>query len=98
MCESDGELVRTAATLHSEDSDFGQAGTLYRDVFDDAAKQRFLETITGAVGGVVNEGVRERAIQYWTNVDAELGAKLRAELAKGAETANESAEYVGVAE
>ncbi|MCU1598813.1 MAG: catalase [Glaciihabitans sp.] len=96
--ESDGELVRTAATLHSEDSDFGQAGTLYRDVFDDAAKQRFLETITGAVGGVVNEGIRERAIQYWANVDAELGAKLRAELSKGTETSNESAEYVGVAE
>jgi catalase len=96
--ESDGELVRAAATLHSEDSDFGQAGTLYRDVFDDAAKQRFLETITGAVGGVVNEGIRERAIQYWTNVDAGLGAKLRAELAKGTETPNESAEYVGVAE
>ena len=78
--ESDGELVRTAATLHSEDSDFGQAGSLYRDVFDDAARQRFLETITGAVGGVANEGIRERAILYWTNVDAELGAKLRSAL------------------
>ena len=78
--ESDGALVRTAATLHSEDSDFGQAGTLYRDVFDDAAKARFLETITGAVGGVQDAGIKERAIQYWTNVDATLGAQLRANL------------------
>ncbi|TXN28784.1 catalase [Lacisediminihabitans profunda] len=90
--ESDGDLVRSAATLHSEDSDFGQAGTLYRDVFDDAAKGRFLDTITGAVGGVTSAEIRERAIQYWTNVDAQLGTALRAALS-GA-----SAEYIGVAE
>ena len=78
--EFDGPLVRSAATLHSEDSDFGQAGTLYREVFTDAAKARFLDTITGAVGGVQSPAIKERAIQYWTNVDAELGAKLRANL------------------
>ncbi|WP_312182423.1 catalase [Arthrobacter sp.] len=96
--EDDGALVRSAATLHSEDSDFGQAGTLYREVFDDAAKQRFLETITGAISGVQRPHIREAAIQYWTNVDAGLGAKLRAELAAGETTANEQAEFVGVAE
>ncbi len=36
--EADGELTRSAATLHPEDDDFGQAGTLYREVFDDAAR------------------------------------------------------------
>ncbi|MET1044950.1 MAG: catalase [Microbacteriaceae bacterium] len=96
--ESDGALVRSAATLHAEDDDFGQAGTLYRDVFDAAAKERFLETITGAVGGVKSPEIKERAIQYWTNVDATLGAKLRENLTAAGETANESAEYVGVAE
>jgi len=96
--ESDGELTRTAATLHSEDDDFGQAGTLYREVYSDAAKVRFLETITGAVGGTTVPEIRERAIQYWTNVDATLGAALRAELATGATTPNESAEFVGVGE
>ena len=96
--ETDGALVRAAQTLRSDDSDFGQAGALYRDVFDDGAKARFLETITGAVGGVKSDVIRERAIQYWTNVDAELGAKLRANLATPGETAAESAEYVGVAE
>jgi len=78
--ENDGELMRSATALHSEDSDFGQAGTLYRDVFDAEAKARFLDTITGAVGGVVDAGIRERAIQYWTNVDADLGASLRSNL------------------
>ncbi len=79
--ESDGSLVRAAATLHSEDDDFGQAGTLYREVYSDESKARFLATITGAVGGVQSPEIRERAIQYWTNVDANLGALLRAELA-----------------
>ena len=96
--ESDGALVRSAATLHSEDDDFGQAGTLYREVFDDAARARFLETITGAVGGTTIPEIRERAIQYWTSVDATLGAALRANLASPGETPNEAAEFVGVAE
>jgi catalase len=83
--ENDGELVRAAAQLRSEDSDFGQAGTLYRDVFDDAAKARFLDTITGAISGVQRPEVTERAIAYWTSVDADLGVKLRANLATWAE-------------
>lgn len=96
--ESDGALVRSAQTLHSEDSDFVQAGTLYREVYDDAAKERFLETITGAISGVQRPHIREAAIQYWTNVDATLGEKLRLSLAQGETTANEKAEFVGVAE
>ncbi|WP_309135500.1 catalase [Cellulomonas sp.] len=78
--ESDGEMVRAAATLHPQDDDWGQAGTLYREVFDDAARARFLETITGHVGAVKNDDIRARAVQYWTNVDAGLGAALRASL------------------
>ncbi|MDK1326887.1 catalase [Arthrobacter sp. zg-Y1143] len=96
--ENDGALVRSAQTLHSEDSDFVQAGTLYREVYDDAAKERFLETITGAISGVQRPHIREAAIQYWTNVDATLGGKLRLSLAQGETTANEKAEFVGVAE
>jgi len=96
--ESDGELVRAAATLHAEDDDFSQAGALYREVFDAEAKKRFLETITGAVGGVQSTEIRERAIQYWTSVDADLGAQLRVSLENPNESANESAEYVGVPE
>ncbi|ROS77242.1 catalase [Cellulomonas sp. PhB143] len=79
--EADGALVRAAATLHAQDDDFGQAGTLYRDVYDDGEKARLLEQITGHVGAVRSDEIRERAIAYWTNVDADLGAKLRAELA-----------------
>ncbi len=88
--ENDGALTLSAHSLHAEDSDFGQAGTMYRDVFDDGAKARFLDTITGAVGGVKDAGIKERAIGYWTSVDADLGAKLRANLGAGENTESAS--------
>jgi catalase len=81
--ENDGALTLSAHSLHAEDGDFGQAGALYREVFNDGEKARLLETITGAVSGVKHAGIKERAIQYWTNVDAGLGAKLRANLGAG---------------
>ncbi|WP_144671307.1 catalase [Arthrobacter sp. U41] len=81
--ENDGELTLSAHSLHAEDGDFGQAGTLYREVFNDGEKARLLETVTGAVSGVKTPEIKERAIQYWTNVDAEFGAKLRANLGAG---------------
>ncbi|MBK0422750.1 catalase [Leucobacter sp. CSA2] len=75
--EADGELVRAAATLHPEDDDFGQAGTLYREVFDDDQRARFLETLTGQGRAITIDGIRDRFFEYWTNVDADLGAALR---------------------
>jgi len=81
--ENDGELTLSAHSLHAEDGDFGQAGTLYREVFNDGEKARLLETVTGAVSGVKNADIKERAIAYWTNVDTEFGAKLRANLGAG---------------
>ncbi|MBC7551088.1 MAG: catalase [Cellulomonas sp.] len=76
--ENDGELVRAAATLHPQDSDFGQAGALFRDVFDDAAKARFVATLTGQGMSITIPAIRERFFAYWTSVDAGLGATLRA--------------------
>ena len=75
--ESDGALMRSAATLHAEDDDFGQARTLYREVFDDAQRSRFIDTLTGQGRSITIDAIRERFFQYWTNVDAELGETLR---------------------
>jgi len=74
--ESDGELVHVEASLHSEDSDFGQAGTMYREVFSPDAKARFLATLTGQGQSLTKDVVKTNFIQYWTNVDAGLGAQL----------------------
>src|SRR3546814_1485677 len=43
--ETDGDMVRNAYTLHAEDDDFGQAGTLMREVFNDEQRSRLVETV-----------------------------------------------------
>ncbi|TRY18092.1 catalase [Tessaracoccus rhinocerotis] len=75
--ETDGDLVRSAYTLHAEDDDFGQAGTLYREVFTDEGRARFIDTLTGQGEAIENDVVLENFFQYWTAVDVDLGAALR---------------------
>ncbi|MDO5634480.1 MAG: catalase, partial [Micrococcus sp.] len=74
--ESDGELVRVSQTLRSDDDDFGQAGLLVREVFDDAEREEFVKTVAGALDGVV-EPVLSAALEYWKNVDAEIGSRIQ---------------------
>jgi len=74
--ELDGDLVHAAATLHANDSDFGQAGTLYREVFSPDAKARFLATLVGQGKSLTRGVIKQRFIQYWTNVDTNLGHQL----------------------
>ena len=74
--EADGEMVRSAYTLHAEDDDFSQAGTLVREVFDDAARERLVQTVAGALAGGVVEPVLSRAFQYWKNIDQNVGERI----------------------
>ncbi|MGD6978439.1 MULTISPECIES: catalase [Citricoccus] len=73
--ENDGELVRSAYALHTEDDDFGQPRTLLNEVFDDAQRDRFVQTVAGALDGV-QEPVLSNAFQYWKNVDATIGQRI----------------------
>ncbi|GAA8848449.1 catalase [Helicobacter pylori] len=83
--EADGEIVRSAYELHAEDDDFGQAGTLVREVFDDAQRDRLVDTVVGALSGVV-EPVLSQALQYWSNIDGNVGSRI----AEGVKAAAES--------
>jgi len=74
--ESDGDMVRSAYTLHPEDDDFGQPGTLVRDVFDDRQRDQLVETVAGSLLGGVRSPVLERAFDYWKNIDAETGRRI----------------------
>jgi catalase len=94
--ESDGELMRTAASLHAEDDDFGQAGTLVREVLDDAARDRLVANIAGHVSKVTDPELRIRVLQYWSNVDATLGGRVAAALEPSAPGSNEDPEAVGI--
>src|SRR5659263_155105 len=71
-----GDMVHSSYILHAEDDDWGQAGTLVREVLDDAARARLVGNICGHLLNGVTEPVLECAFQYWHNVDADLGKKV----------------------
>ncbi|RFU86711.1 catalase [Streptomyces triticagri] len=76
--EAAGEMVREAYSLHRDDDDFGQAGTMVRQVLDDAARDRLVSNIVGHLSDGVSAPVLERALQYWRNVDKDLGDRVAA--------------------
>ena len=73
---TDGEMMRAAYTLRSEDDDWSQAGVLVRDIMDDAARNRLVNNVVGHVSKGVQEPVLSRVFEYWKNIDAELGKKI----------------------
>lgn len=80
--QADGELVRSAYTLRKDDDDFGQAGTLVRDVFDDAQRTRLVETLAGQYRSLKHQQVRERFLWYWNNVDPATADRIKAQVAQ----------------
>ncbi|MDT0452421.1 catalase [Streptomyces hesseae] len=68
-----GEMVREAYKLHAEDDDWGQAGTMVRKVLDDAARERLASNVVGHLKAGVSRPVVDRALQYWRNIDKNLG-------------------------
>ena len=75
--EANGELVRSAYTLREDDDDFGQAGNLIRDVMDDEARDRLVSNIVGHLKAGVSEPVLKRAFEYWKQIDADIGRRVK---------------------
>ncbi len=73
---ADGEMVRSAYALRAEDDDFGQAGTMVREVLDEDARDRLVSNIAGHLLQGVSDEVLARAFQYWKNVDPQLGERV----------------------
>jgi catalase len=80
---SDGDMVRTAYTLRAEDDDFGQAGTMIRQVLDDDARDRLVTNVAGHLLNGVTQPVLERAFQYWRSIDKNTGDKIEAAVRAG---------------
>jgi catalase len=78
-----GEIARTAYTKRRDDDDFGQAGTLYRKVLDDAARERLVTNISNHLKGGVRGDVLKRALEYWRQVDADLGTRVARAMGAG---------------
>lgn len=73
---TDGDMVRTAYTLREDDDDWGQAGTMVREVLDDDARARLTDNVVGHLLNGVSEPVLLRAFDYWRNVDKDLGDRI----------------------
>ncbi|MEV6526798.1 catalase [Longispora sp. NPDC051575] len=71
--EVDGEMVRSAATLHAEDDDFGQPGTLVREVLNDDERAALASNVVGHLKGGVSAPILAKALAYWRAVDKGLG-------------------------
>jgi hypothetical protein len=65
LWHADGEMVRTAYTLRAEDDHWGQAGTLVRDVMDDAERGRLVSNVAGHLRDGVTEEVLQHTFEYW---------------------------------
>ncbi len=79
-----GELGRYENPRHAEDDDFGQAGTLYREVMDDERRDMLVENIVGHASAEVTSDTQDRVVEYWTQVDAELGSRVARGLKRSA--------------
>ncbi|WP_327115672.1 catalase [Nocardia sp. NBC_01730] len=75
---TDGEMVRAAYTVRKDDDDWGQPGTMVREVLDEAARRRLVDNIVGHLLGGVSASVLTRAFDYWRNVDKNLGDRVEA--------------------
>jgi catalase len=85
-----GELGRYVTEQHAEDDDFGQAGTLVRDIMSATDRDHLAGNIVAHAGEGVSDDVQRRVVAYWTGVDADLGAQVAAGLGtpNGATTGN----------
>jgi catalase len=71
-------MVRWVYELRSQDDDFGQAGTLIREIWNHALRAEFVANVTGRLLGSVRGEVLETAFDYWRNVDADTGKLIKA--------------------
>jgi len=72
-----GATGEQAAPSHSEDDDFGQAGTLYRLMAEDE-KERLIGNLAGFIAQVSRDDIAQRAIENFRKADADYGKRLEA--------------------
>ena len=60
---------------HAEDSDFVQAGLLYRVMKEDE-RARLVANIAGSLAQVQRDDIVERSLDHFRRADAEYGARV----------------------
>ena len=71
-----GEIVREAYTPRRDDDDFIQPGTMVREVLSDTDREHLVSNIVGHATNAVTPEMQKRVVEYWTNVDSDLGARV----------------------
>lgn len=79
---ADGQMVRSAYTLRSDDDDYSQANDLINKVMDDSARDRLVSNVSGHLLNGVTQPVLERAFEYWKNIDTVIGERIENEVKK----------------
>jgi catalase len=74
------EIGRYAYERHADDDDFVQPRALYRDAMNDTDREHLATNIVAHASDRVSDDVQRRVIDYWTNVDPELGSRVGAGL------------------
>jgi catalase len=77
---ADGDMVRSAATPHHDDDDWGQAAILVSQVMNADARGRLARNIAGHLRNGVSEPVLQRAFRYWRNVDQSVAEQVETEV------------------
>jgi catalase len=78
-----GEIIRSAYSRHREDDDFGQPGTLYREVLSETDREHLAANIVGHASAGLDPEVTARVVEYWRQVDGDLGARVAKGLGNG---------------
>ena len=71
-----GDFIRAAYSERRDDDDFVQAGTLVRQVMDDAQRDRLVSNVVGHLKDGVGQPVLARALDYWRKIDEETGRRI----------------------
>jgi catalase len=71
-----GEIARSAYVAHAEDTDFIQAGNLYRNTLSATDRDHLVSNIVGHMSQDVERAVQERALKIWYQVDNDLGTRI----------------------
>jgi catalase len=70
------ELGRTAYEKHTEDDDFGQPGTLIREVMGDDERDLLVGNIVDHASDDVTPEMQLRVVAYWTRIDEAIGRRV----------------------
>ncbi|MGI8752398.1 MAG: catalase [Acidimicrobiales bacterium] len=88
------ELGRYAYEKHASDDDFGQAGTLVRDIMTDTDRDHLVTNIVGHASDDVSKEMQNRVVAYWSSVDDKLGARVAEGLGIGSGPSEEAAQLL----